>query len=71
MAFDYISDYENFNFTYCIKLFHSCDGLLFIVDLSGKMVIWNPSTVGNNINRAHFKLKYKWDPHVIYDGSEC
>ena len=26
--------------------------------------------VGNNINGAHFKLKYKWDPHVIYDGFE-
>ena len=38
MAFDYISDYENFNFTYCIKLFSSCDGLLCIVDLTTSSV---------------------------------
>ena len=59
MAFDYISDYENFNFTYCIRLFSSCDGLLCIVALSGKIVIWNPST------RQHHQLPPNPNPNMF------
>ena len=59
MAFDYISDYENFNITYCIRLFSSCDGLLCIVDVSGKIVIWNPST------RQHHQLPPIPNPNML------
>ena len=59
MAFDYISDYENFNFTYCIRLFSSCDGLLCLVDVSGKIVIWNPST------RQHHQLPPNPNPNLL------
>ena len=59
MDLDYISDYKNFNFAYCIRLFSSCDGLLCIVDASGKIVIWNPST------RQHHQLPPNPNPHLL------
>ena len=59
MAFDFISDYENFNFTHCIMLLDSCDGLLCMVDLSGKIVIWNPST------RQHHQSPPNPNPNML------
>ncbi|KAL6344459.1 hypothetical protein AAG906_039715 [Vitis piasezkii] len=42
LAFDYLFDIGRFK--YEVVLLDSCDGLLCLVDLANKIVLWNPST---------------------------
>ena len=60
LAFDYLSDIGNFKHE--VVLLDSCDGLLCIVDLGGKIVLWNPST------RQYYQLPRNPD---IREGCGC